>query len=140
MMKAKLTGKVLQGTAICCALAGFVPNVLAATMPEDTTETSKGHYCSICHKMDENSIGPSWMVISKFYNGKTDRTFTGKTLKEATGGMAIEEFLIKRISMGGEGNWGTQPMLPNNYVYGHEDPKKRDFIKKQVQFIMGLAK
>lgn len=140
MMKVKFIGRFLRGTAIFFALAGFVPSVFAAAMPEDTRETSKGHYCSICHKLDENSIGPSWMAISKFYNGKINRTFTGKTLKEVTGGMPIEEFLIKRVSMGGDGNWGSQPMLPNNYVYGREDPAKREFIKTQVEFIMGLAK
>lgn len=128
--------------AILMALAGLLAagGAVAAGMPQEARDTSSGHYCGICHKMDEKSIGPSWMEISKFYNGKTDKTTAGKTLKEVSQGMAIKDLLILKVAMGGEGNWGKQAMLPNNYVYGREDPKKREFIEKEVEFILNLAK
>jgi cytochrome c len=112
-------------------------SVLAADMPE---MAKKNNYCSVCHKIDEKSIGPSWMDISKFYNGKTDRTTSGKTLKEAVGGEPVEEFLVKKITMGGHGNWGNQPMLPNDYVYQKTTEAKQQDIKALVKYIMGLAK
>jgi len=111
--------------------------ILAADMPE---MAKKGNYCSVCHKIDEKSIGPSWMDISKFYNGKMDRTTSGKTVKDATAGMPVEEFLIKKISMGGHGNWGNQPMLANDYVYRQTTETKQQDIKALVEYVLGLAK
>ncbi len=112
-------------------------SILATDMPE---MAKKGNYCAVCHKIDEKSIGPSWMEISKFYNGKMDRTPSGKTVKDATGGMPVEEFLIKKISMGGHGNWGNQPMLANDYVYKQTTEVKQRDIKALVEYVLNLAK
>jgi cytochrome c len=130
-MKSKIVGVI--------ALAGLMVSgsILAADMPE---MAKKNNYCSICHKIDEKSIGPSWMDISKFYNGKMDKTTSGKTVAEATGGMPVEEFLIKKISIGGHGNWGNQPMLANDNVYKQTTEAKQQDIKALVEYVLGLAK
>ena len=112
-------------------------NIMAADMP---ALAKKGNYCSVCHKVDEKSIGPSWMDISKFYNGKTPKTTSGKTVQEATGGMPVEEFLIKKVSTGGHGNWGSQPMLANDNVYNRPSEAKQQDIKELVAYILSLAK
>jgi cytochrome c551/c552 len=80
------------------------------------------------------------MDISKFYNGKMERTTSGKTLSEVTGGAPIEEFLIKRASMGGNGNWGSQPMIANDYVYKQTTEAKQHEIKELIEYVLNLAK
>ncbi len=112
-------------------------SVLASDMPE---MAKNNNYCSICHKIDAKSIGPSWTEISKFYNGKIEHTTSGMTLQQATGGMPVEKFLIKKISTGGHGNWGNQPMIANDNVYKQTTEAKQKDIKELVQYILLLAK
>jgi cytochrome c551/c552 len=112
-------------------------SIMAADMPE---LAKKNNYCSVCHKVDAKSIGPSWTDISKFYNGKTERTTSGKTVQEATGGIPVDQFLIKKVSTGGHGNWGTQPMLANDNVYNQPSEAKQQDIKELVTYILSLAK
>jgi cytochrome c551/c552 len=121
------------------AIAGLMASgsILATEMPE---MAKKGNYCSVCHKIEGKSIAPSWMDISKFYNGKMERTTSGKTLSEVTGGAPIEEFLIKRASMGGNGNWGSQPMIANDYVYKQTTEAKQHEIKELIEYVLNLAK
>lgn len=121
------------------AVTGLIASgsTLAATMPE---MAKKNNYCSVCHKIDEKSIGPSWMDISKFYNGKMQRTTSGKTVQEATGGAPVEKFLVKKISTGGHGNWGDQSMLANDNVYNQPTEGKQREIKELVEYVLALAK
>jgi cytochrome c551/c552 len=112
-------------------------SIMAADMPE---LAKKNNYCSVCHKVDAKSIGPSWLDISKFYNGKTERSTSGKTVQEATGGLPVDQFLIKKVSVGGHGNWGAQPMLANDNVYNQPSEAKQQDIKELVAYILSLAK
>jgi len=112
-------------------------NIMAADMPKLAKE---GNYCSQCHKMDKKSIGPSWTDVSKFYNGKIERTPIGITIQQATGGLPVEEFLVKKVSIGGHGNWGSQPMLANDYVYHQTSEVKQNEITELIKFILNLAK
>ena len=121
------------------ATAGLMVSgsILAADMPD---MAKKNNYCSVCHKVDEKSIGPSWMEISKFYNGKAEHSTSGKTVQQATNGMPVEDFLVKKISAGGHGNWGSQPMLANDNVYNQPTPAKQKDIKQLVVYVLSLAK
>lgn len=121
------------------AIAGLLVSeaILADNMPE---MAKKNNYCSVCHKVNEKSIGPSWMEISKFYNGKMERTTSGKTVQEATGGMPVEQFLIQKISIGGHGNWGTQSMLAIDNVYNRPTEIKQHDIRELVDYVLKLAK
>jgi len=94
-----------------------------------------GFQCAGCHQVDTKLVGPSWRDVSKFYNGKMEKSAGGKTLKEATGGKNPEEYLIEKISKGGKGNWGAVPMSPNDPT----GAKKAD-IKKLAEFILNLEK
>jgi cytochrome c551/c552 len=54
--------------------------------------------------------------------------------------MAVDQFLEEKISKGGHGNWGSQPMLANDNVYHQQNPAKQADIKEMVKFILDLAK
>ncbi|MDR0480671.1 MAG: cytochrome C [Gallionellaceae bacterium] len=103
-------------------------------MPDDLIKPN-GFLCEGCHKVDSKLVGPAWRDVSKFYNGKTDKSAGGKTLKEATGGKTPRDWLIEKVSKGGKGNWGAVAMSPN-------DPSgaKKAQIEKLVDFILGLEK
>ncbi len=120
------------------AAAGLMAagSVLAADVPPVT----KKFDCRTCHSIDKKGVGPSWMDISKFYNGKMEKTPAGKTLQEATGGKAPEDYLLMKVDKGGAGNWGTQPMLANNNVYHQPSEAKQEDIKTLIEFILDLAK
>jgi cytochrome c551/c552 len=48
--------------------------------------------------------------------------------------------LIKKVSVGGHGNWGAQPMLANDNVYNQPSEAKQQDIKELVAYILSLAK
>ena len=98
-------------------------------------DIAKKNGCTACHAIDKKVVGPAWMDVSKFYNGKMDKTTAGKTLKDATGGKAPADWLLTKVSKGGSGNWGSAAMIAN-------DPSgaKQAQIKELVQFVLGLAK
>ena len=108
-------------------------NASATDMPAIVKDG--GYQCAGCHQVDKKLVGPAWRDVSKFYNGKMDKSAGGKTVKEATGGKTPREWLIEKISKGGKGNWGTAPMSPNDPT----GAKKAD-IEKIVDFILGLEK
>ncbi|MDR2196188.1 MAG: c-type cytochrome [Gallionellaceae bacterium] len=94
-----------------------------------------GFACAGCHNVDTKKVGPAWRDVSKFYNGKMDKTATGKTLQEVTGGKSAEDFLVEKISKGGKGNWMPMPMSP-------VDPSgaKQAQIREIAQWILNLEK
>lgn len=124
------TGLVIAGSA------------LAVDMPP----LAKKHNCVACHAMDKKVVGPSWMDISKAYNsvGATGSA-VNPTAYKVTNKVAdilaknnsktAEEWLLKKVSKGGAGDWGTMPMPAN-------DPSgaKAADLKELVKFIMGLDK
>jgi cytochrome c551/c552 len=111
-------------------------NTWAIEMPE----TARTNGCTTCHAIDKKTIGPSWMDVSKFYNGKLGKSTSGKTVKEATGGQSVEQFLIQKVSKGGHGNWGDYSMVANDNVYNQTTPAKQKKIKELVEFVLALAK
>ena len=129
--------KPIKVAAISMAFLMVSNSIFAAEMPEMARGSN---YCTVCHKLAEKSVGPSWMDISEFYNGKMERSTSGKTVQEAVGDVPVEQFLIKKISTGGHGNWGSQPMLANDNVYHQTNELKQKQIKDLVDYILALAK
>jgi cytochrome c551/c552 len=126
----------MKKTIIGLAVAGLMAagSAFATDMPDDLIKAG-GFACASCHKIDAKVVGPAWRDVSKFYNGKMEKSAGGKTVKEATDGKGVEEFLIGKVSKGGKGNWGSMAMTPND----PSGAKKAD-IKKLVDFILGLEK
>jgi len=93
--------------------------VAGSAMASDMPIIAQKNNCTACHAIDHKVVGPAWMDISKMYKG--DATAEAK--------------LIRKVSKGGSGVWGSMPM-PANDAAG----KKQDQIKQLVEFILGLAK
>jgi cytochrome c len=77
--------------------------------------------CTNCHAIDRKGVGPAWMDVSKRYSdGRTDQE--------------IFDQLVKKVSLGGQGNWGDLPMVAN-------DPtgRKHEQIVDLVKFILALS-
>lgn len=116
------------------ALAGLVcaGSALAVDMPPEVQD----FHCDGCHAIDHRILGPSWMDVSRRYKGK-------KTYKYSMSGSdapdakeyPIVDGLVMKISRGGSGNWGSEPMIANNALRN-----KQGEIRHIVQFILGLAK
>jgi cytochrome c len=119
------------------AAAGLMVAGVAAAdteMPHDLIKPA-GLQCEGCHKVDSKLVGPAWRDVSKFYNGKMEKSTGGKTAKEASGGKSAKEWLVEKVSKGGKGNWGGVPMSAND----PSGAKKAD-IEKLVDWILALEK
>lgn len=72
--------------------------------------------CMVCHKVNEKSIGPAYIDVSKKYP-HTDSTVS---------------MLSGKVINGGSGNWGQVPMAP------HATLSKAD-AQKLVKYILSLS-
>jgi cytochrome c len=72
--------------------------------------------CMVCHKVNEKSIGPAYIDVSKKYP-HTDSTVS---------------LLSGKVINGGSGNWGQVPMTP------HATLSKAD-AQKLVKYILSLS-
>jgi cytochrome c len=108
------------------AAAGLM--VAGSALATDMPDLAKKNGCTACHAIDKKVVGPAWMDVSKKYKGAANYTWQGKEYP-------LVEGLMKKVSNGGSGNWGTVPMIAN-------DPKgtKQDQIKELVEFELSLAK
>lgn len=93
---------------------------------------AKKYKCTSCHLMDKNSVGPSWMEISKVYNSK-GRTRNGKKVSEILRFFSAEKLLLLNVSQGSSGNWGNNVMPANDPNYKNESG-----ISKLIRAILDL--
>jgi cytochrome c len=107
---AKLPAKHIHGAATS-APAAQAPAV-AATPPTAATRANtrpgtdgaslvKSSRCYACHNLTEPLIGPPYKTIAARYS-------TNREL--------MTEVLARKIVLGGGGNWGVVPMVPNEHV------------------------
>lgn len=121
-------------------LAALISGCGASSVPvsfnQDSPQVSEGlllaakSQCLSCHALERKVIGPAWNDVSKRYN---DEINFGKA-----GEKEIEDKLVKKIAMGGKGNWinvtGGMSMPPNY-------PRvSLNSIRKLAQFILSLKK
>lgn len=112
----------------------------------DMPPLAKKNNCVACHAVEKKLVGPAWRDISKAYNqvgatGSAVDPAAYKTTSKVSDILAKnnaatnEEWLIRKVSKGGSGDWGTMPMPAN-------DPSgaKAADIKELVKFILALEK
>ena len=78
----------------------FLPSNLPAADP-DGSELVQQRRCYGCHALTENLLGPSYQAISTRHGARKD---------------VMVEILARKILVGGAGNWGVVPMVPNEHV------------------------
>jgi cytochrome c len=96
---------------ICTLHIAIFASLLLATVlapsPLFAQEASEGaslvmeHRCYACHDMDKALIGPPYLAIAARHAGQKD---------------VMEKVLATKIILGGGGNWGMVPMVPNEHV------------------------
>lgn len=129
---------------LCASLLG-VSNAFAAAA-EDPNAGHQGacsdpkmpvlarkNNCTACHEVDRNCVGPAWKNVALRYKGESRFTYidTISGNKE----FPLEEGLVRKVSKGGSGAWGTMPMPPN-------DPAglRKEDMKALVKYILSLDK
>ncbi len=117
---------------------------------EGMLQLASYYRCNACHAMDSKLIGPSWMDISRFYNGNGNSngiTPYGVKTSDVLRSKTPEELLSFRISHGGLGNWGVMLMPAMEYRiptssddFKPSESQKHDDLNDLVKFILDLAK
>jgi cytochrome c len=93
------------------ALAGSAADALAAEAPGKRLFEQKR--CYICHETDKVSLGPPLKAIAVRHKSRRD---------------VMSEVLARKIVLGGGGNWGLVPMVPNQWVTLEEARVMADWI------------
>lgn len=124
-MKLKIAGAAIAGLM-------YAAGALAVEMPPEV----KDFHCDACHAIDHRVLGPSWMEVSKRYKGQKTYKYsmTGSNSPDARE-YPLVDGLVMKISRGGSGNWGSEPMIANNALRN-----KQEEIRRLVQFILNLDK
>ncbi len=89
--------------AALAALAAILPAAIAQRCwadPAPLPATFALHHCNACHAANEQLIGPPLLAVAARYAAAADRQRT-------------VEVLAEKIRLGGGGNWGVVPMVPN---------------------------
>jgi len=93
----------------------------------DMPQLANQYGCTNCHSIDKKVVGPAWADVSNKYKGAKYISKYGKEYSP-------EEYLINKVSIGGNGMWGSVPMPANDPSGTH----KTD-IRKLVNFILELS-
>lgn len=85
---------------LACVLLGLTA-VVPAAASSDGTGLVQERRCYGCHEMKQNLLGPSYLAIAARHAARKD---------------VMVEVLAEKIIVGGAGNWGVVPMVPNEQV------------------------
>jgi len=102
--------------ALTCILACLTVAVEARSDTNDMTALLKDRGCYACHDLTETLIGPSYHAIAELHRTRKD---------------VMVEVLAHKIIIGGAGNWGLVPMVPNEHVTEDEAREMVEWILNQ---------
>ena len=95
----------LRGGLRNAARAGVVVGLLAMCTPPafaaDVAALMTQKRCDACHDATATRIGPPYVAIAVRHRADKDN---------------MVEVLARKIVLGGGGNWGVVPMVPNEHV------------------------
>ena len=80
---------------------GLALGATVAHAADDIPALLTQKHCDACHHMSSALIGPSYIAIATRYRADKE---------------GIAEVLARKIQLGGAGNWGVVPMVPNEHV------------------------
>lgn len=94
MSRAKVSRAGIIGALLAI---GVAPVVFAADVPT----LMKQKRCDACHDVAATRIGPPYVAVALRHRADKDN---------------MVEVLAHKIVLGGGGNWGVVPMVPNEHV------------------------
>ena len=107
-MRNRTTKEILAGkrTAhmVLLVLALSAPLAAMSADPE-MPDLFAARRCNACHALTEQLIGPPYRAIA---------------IRHSARAAVMAEVLAQKIILGGGGNWGVVPMVPNEHVTAEE--------------------
>lgn len=100
---------------LVCALLLSRPAL--AQQDDDAAELLRAARCYACHDLSKPLLGPPWQAIAARHAGKAD---------------LMTDILARKIVLGGGGNWGVVPMVPNEHVDADTARKLARWILQQA--------
>jgi len=86
-------------------------------------ELLKKYDCIDCHRQANRKLGPSYHDVAARYRGKKTYMYHGFGSKKGAVEMPIVEGLVKKIQLGGKGDWYKRTPMPINdemEIYGDD--------------------
>ena len=96
-----LTGNLHLTVFVLLLLVTLVANFPVFAQDDSGERLAQTHRCYACHAMEETLIGPPYRAIAARHSGQKD---------------VMAKVLATKIILGGGGNWGVVPMVPNEHV------------------------
>lgn len=104
--------KLLIATLLCISTSSFAE--------EDPIGKVLVRYnCSACHSVERKVVGPAFNDVASKYKGVAK----------------AEDTLVKKVSQGGSGVWGSTPMPANDATGEHQAD-----IRRAVRYVLALTK
>ena len=109
--KAVGTTAWLASGLLCTVIAGW------ASAQSDEPAMFREHGCHGCHSVDTLLLGPPYRAIAALHAARKD---------------VMIGVLAQKIIVGGGGNWGVVPMVPNEHVTEAQ-------ARQMAEWILGLG-
>ena len=97
---------------ILCLALGLVGQLTAGN---DAQALMKKSDCFTCHAVKRKVLGPSYIDVAKRYKGKKDAVAT----------------LVKKVQLGGYGNWGSVAMTAHPDLKDEQAKAMIEWVLKQ---------
>jgi cytochrome c551/c552 len=107
-----------QFRRMCGAALLFAVCSASSAETTDVPQLLVERRCYACHAMEEALIGPPYLAIAARHAARAD---------------VMTEVLAQKIVLGGGGNWGVVPMVPNEHV-------TLDEARRMAVWILDLTK
>ena len=95
MMNRQCESMLLAGTLLVSLVS------VAEAQTADAASLLQSYKCYACHHETETLLGPPYRAIAA---------------RHTAGGEQVAEALAEKVILGGGGNWGVVPMVPNERV------------------------
>ena len=105
---------LLSAQIICTIM--FALSFTTHADEQDVAALLEDRGCYACHSLSETLIGPPYQAIAKLHHARRD---------------VMINILARKIIIGGAGNWGLVPMVPNEHVTEDEAHKMAEWILNQ---------
>jgi cytochrome c len=93
--------RLVATTAVALVASTGSPFAAGQNVGQDGAALARSLRCYSCHSATEQLIGPPYVAIASRYG--QDKA-------------AMVQVLARKIVLGGGGNWGVVPMVPNEHV------------------------
>jgi streptogramin lyase/cytochrome c551/c552 len=114
---AKLHTKHIHTATAPAATAAAPTSTTSTTAPATGASLVQSSRCYACHQLKEPLIGPPYQAIAARYSANRD---------------LMTQVLARKIVLGGGGNWGVVPMVPNEHVSATDAQAIARWILEQV--------